>query len=223
MRARSVSDPEPPRDRPGESADRLRQRFLAWVMHRFGGRHDRLIAHRKASLLGPLTGDILEVGPGTGVNLRYYASGIHWIGLEPNPFMHSHLQDTARRLGLHIDLRRGTGERIELPDGSIDAVVATLVLCSVKDIAAVLQEVHRVLKPGGKFVFVEHVAAPVGTGLRRLQNLGTPLTRWLGDGCHLNRETWHFIESAGFREVRCEHLRLPIPLNGPHIAGYAVL
>ncbi len=104
----------------------------------------------------------------------------------------------------------------------MDAVISTHVLCSVHDLDGALEEIRRVLKPGGKFVFLEHVAAPPHTGLRRVQNSVRPLWHLIGDGCYPNRETWRAIESAGFRDVQIEHYRADILVASPHIAGYAI-
>ena len=179
-----------PRGRRGE--ERLRsqliQRFLAFALSRWTGRYERLLGERKRTLLQGLTGQVLELGPGTGANLKYYGADVRWTGLEPNPYMHAYLRAEAGRRSLAMDLRLGTAERTELPAASVDAVVCTLVLCSVPDVEVVLGEVLRVLKPGGQFVFIEHVAAPRGTTLRCLQRLGNPITQCLGDGCHLDRE-----------------------------------
>src|SRR5439155_26769491 len=130
---------------------------------------------RKRALLGTLHGTVLEIGPGTGANLPYYPPDIQWVGVEPNPYMHPYLQKEAGRRGLRADLRTGVAERLPLPDESVDAVVSTLALCSVADLPQVLREVRRVLRPGGRFIFIEHVASPPGTRLRRLQNLVRPV------------------------------------------------
>ncbi len=199
----------------------MRQRLLAFALARFHGRYERLTAERKKTLLGSLHGEVVEIGPGTGPNLAFYPADVRWVGIEPNPFMHAHLRTAAAKRGLSADVRFGTAEHIDAAAQSVDAVVSTLVLCSVRDVAAVLREVRRVLKPGGRFVFLEHVAAPRGTLLGRVQRLGRPISKFLGDGCHLDRETWGFIEQAGFSKLDLEFLRLPLPLNGPHISGVA--
>lgn len=198
------------------------QRLFAAAMARGGRGHETLVAARKAALLAGLTGDVLEIGPGSGPNLAYYAPTIRWVGVEPNPYMHPYLRRSAARQGLAVELRQGTAEALPVPDQSMDAVVSTLVLCSVHDQAQALAEVRRVLRPGGRFLFLEHVAAPTGSRLRRLQNLVRPLWQTLGDGCHPNRETWAAIQEAGFAQVQIEHFDLPIPLIPGHIAGYAV-
>ena len=121
-----------------------------------------------------------------------------------------------------MELRTGSAERLDVEDATADAVVSTLVLCSVADLAAVLKEIRRVLKPGGRFVFIEHVAAPQGTWLRRAQRAFRPLSKTFADGCQPDRETWRAIEAAGFAQVDLEHFRAPAPIISPHIAGVAV-
>lgn len=198
------------------------QRLFAALMARGSVVSEPLVTERKRALLGELRGTVLEIGPGTGVNLAYYRRDVQWLGIEPNPHMHPYAQQAAAQLGRAIDLRRGTSEQLPVAAESVDAVVCTLVLCSVPDPAATLHEIKRVLKPGGRFVFVEHVAAPRGTGLRRIQRWIGPLWHLLGDGCHPDRETWTVIESAGFAQMQLEHFQLPGGIVGPHIAGTAV-
>jgi ubiquinone/menaquinone biosynthesis C-methylase UbiE len=209
---------QPPRIRRG-----LNKRIFAWVMSRESKEYERETEERKRRLLGNLRGTVVEIGPGTGPNLPYYPAGVRWIGIEPNPFMHKYLRQEAERHGLEVDLRTGTAEHIGLPDGSADAVVSTLVLCSVGDQARALREIVRILKPGGRYVFIEHVAAPQGTTMRRIQRAMRPVMRSLADGCHPDRETWKAIEQAGFSSVEIEHYNL----NGsnfvaPHICGVAI-
>ncbi len=198
-----------------------RKRLMAFMLARLSGKHERFIADRKRALFTDLHGDILEIGPGTGTNLRYYSTGIRWIGVEPNPFMHPYLKREAGRLGLKIELRDGQAERLELGEGSLDAVVSTLVLCSVRDVPDTLREILRVLKPGGRFLFIEHVAAPPGTWLRRVQRWVRPISKALADGCCPDRETWKAIEQGGFESLHYEHFRVPIPITATHIAGVA--
>lgn len=165
---------------------------------------------------------MLEIGPGTGTNLAYLAPAVRWLGIEPNPYMERYLRREAERLGRTVEVRAGTAERLDLMDASVDAVVSTLVLCSVPDQALALAEVRRVLKPGGRFVFLEHVAAPRGTWLRRVQRAVRPAWRLLGDGCFPDRETWQAIGRAGFAQVTLDRFHLPVPIMAPHIAGWAV-
>lgn len=198
------------------------QRLFARMLARSSQAHSALVDDQKRRLLGDLRGTVLEIGPGTGANLPYYAPGVHWIGVEPNPYMHPYLRREAARLGLGVDLRTGAGEQIDLPADSVDAVVSTLVLCSVSDVARTLQEIRRVLRPGGAFVFIEHVAAPPGTWARRVQRIVRPVWRLAADGCHPDRETGAAVERAGFAPVEYQRFDLPLPVVGPHIAGRAV-
>ena len=198
------------------------KRVHAWVLAHCAARYERLVAERKRGLLGDLHGTVLEIGPGAGPNLRYYPSDCRWIGVEPNPFLHPYLRKAAEQAGLRIDIRGLLAERLPAESQSMDAVVSTLVLCSVSDPAMVLQEIRRVLKPGGRFVFLEHVAAPEGTRLRRVQRFIRPLWRRIADGCHPDRETGPAIERAGFAQVRYEAFRLPLGPVSTQIAGIAI-
>jgi ubiquinone/menaquinone biosynthesis C-methylase UbiE len=205
-----------------QSHSGLRARVFVHLLRVITTRYELWIAERKRALLGSLRGTILEIGPGAGVNLGYYAPGITWIGIEPNVHMQAYLRKEAERRGLQVDLRTGVAERLEAADQSADAVVSTLVLCSVASVADVLQEIQRVLKPGGKYVFIEHVAAPAGTWLRRMQRILCPCFRFFAVGCHPDRETWTEIDRAGFAEVQYERFRAPLPVVSPHIAGVAI-
>ncbi|GAA6743336.1 class I SAM-dependent methyltransferase [Thermus antranikianii] len=199
----------------------LRARLFATLLPPLSRRHVGLSETWRKKLLGGLAGKVLEIGPGTGVNLAYLPDGVYWIGLEPNPYFHPHLRRALSLRGLSGEVLLGQVEAIPLPEESVEAVVATLVLCSVVDPRAALAEILRVLKPGGRFVFLEHVAAPRGSPLRRAQDLLCPLWGFLGDGCHPNRETLALIREAGFARVEAEAFALPLPLVAPHVAGVA--
>lgn len=201
-----------------------RARLFAFLLQKVNARYECWIAARKRSLLGELRGSVLEIGPGAGVNLGHYGRNLRWIGVEPNPYMRAYLRKEAERLGLQLDMRAGVGEQLEVPDESMDAVVCTLVLCSVHDVERVLKEIRRVLKPGAHFVFIEHVAAPRGTWMRFLQDWLTPFLAYFAEGCHPNRETWTSIAGAGFSETTIQHFRAPtlVPILSPHIAGVAI-
>lgn len=199
----------------------LRARFFAALLPTLSQGHAHVSEPWRRRLLGDLAGTVLEIGPGTGVNLAYLPDGVYWIGLEPNPYFHPHLRRALSLRGLSGDALLGQAEAIPLPEGSVEAVVATLVLCSVEDPRRALAEILRVLKPGGRFVFLEHVAAPRGSGLRWAQDLLCPLWAFLGDGCHPNRETLALIREAGFARVEAASFALPLPLVAPHVAGVA--
>ena len=209
------------------------RRFLAWGMAKATEADEQTIqlqdcsdyatmADLKRSLLGHLQGRVLEIGPGAGTNLAYFSPDVHWIGVEPNLFTHPYLRQEAERHGMKdIELYGQQAEQLPVADGSLDAVVSTYVLCSVTDLDTTLKDIQRVLKPGGKFVFMEHVAATDGTCTRAVQDGITPIWKTVFDHCHPNRETWENLEKAGFATVDYQTFRLSIPVVSPHIAGVA--
>lgn len=202
----------------------VRGRFNAWLLDVMDGYLEHLLGARKRRLLVDLPPELVEIGPGTGANFRHYPRGTRVIAIEPNVCMHERLKRRAAKHGITLDLRGLKGEALDLPDASVDLVVGTLVLCTVDDPNQVLAEVRRVLRPGGRFVFVEHIAAQAGSGLRRLQEAVHGPWHWCFEGCNTQRETDRLIEEAGFREVRMERYRLRspfLPVN-PQIAGVAV-
>lgn len=129
------------------------------VMERVYGSHKRSLLEGHPEL-------ILEIGPGAGTNFRYYRPGTRVIALEPNRAQHDRLRRKAKENGLILDVTDGKAESIDLDDASVPMAVSTLVMCSVKDSLRVSEEIYRVLQPGGRFVFIEHVAARQGSPLR---------------------------------------------------------
>ena len=138
--------------------------------------------------------------------------------------MHARLRSSAARWKLDLTIRGLKGEALDLADASVEAVVGTLVLCSVDSPRRVVSEIRRVLKPGGRFLFLEHVAAMNGTPLNRFQGLLARPWRWAFDGCHLNRETHRVLNQAGFSslDMDCFMLQTPAVMVTPHIFGVAV-
>ena len=211
----------------------LQKRLFAWGMSRANFADIRTVKitdfpeysnleELKQALLANLQGKVLEIGPGAGANFAYYPPSIDWIGIEPNPFMHSYLQQEAERQQLSsIEFYQGTAEELPIADNSIDTVVSTHVLCSVANLEDSLREIQRVLKPGGQFIFLEHVAADCGTWKRKMQNGIEPVWKRLFDNCHPNRETWKVLETVGFAEVSYRQFQLSFPIVSPHIAGVA--
>lgn len=192
-------------------------------MARCGHKTDNYLAQYKLHLFSTVSGTVLEIGPGAGANLRHLAGKeIRWLGIEPNPYMVRHLRAEGARVGISTDVVSAAAERLPLDDVSVDFVISTLVLCSVVDQAEALREIYRVLKPGGRLVFVEHVAAPAGSWLRRLQAIIRPMWRQMGDGCNPDRQTATAIEAIGFASVHIERFDSPLPIVRPHIAGFAV-
>jgi ubiquinone/menaquinone biosynthesis C-methylase UbiE len=208
-------------DSPNQICAKLSKRFYAWMMAQSSSPDDKIAGERKRFLFANIQGKVLEIGPGTGPNLPYYPKDIHWIGIEPNTHTHSYLQKKAEKLGLNIDLRIGSAEWLDAEDNSIDTVVSTLVLCSVPNIDYTLQAILRVLKPGGRFLFIEHIAAPQGTVLRQVQRAIRPIWKVIGDGCHPDRETLIALENAGFASVNYERFNAQLPIFSPHVIGVA--
>jgi SAM-dependent methyltransferase len=171
----------------------------------------------KRELIGTLSGTVLEIGAGSGANFADLPGHVEWIGLEPNRRARARLTRTAA--GRRV-LAAGA-EAIPLPAASVDGVLSTVVLCSVGDLPATLLELRRVLRPGGRFVFVEHVAAPRGTWTHRLQVAAAPFTRRFDRGCNPARDIATAIEHAGFTTIELEHYTMPGLIPIPFIAGAA--
>lgn len=180
-------------------------------------------AHLKRQLLGDIHGTVLEIGAGHGANFDRFGPDIQWIGLEPKRRFHARLKETARRHGRAAAILCAPAESIPMDDASVDAVVSTVVLCSVDDQDRALTEIKRVLRPGGSFVFYEHVAAPPGSLKRRVQRLLAPLSRRLDNGCDPARDTEDAIRRADFDRLTVDKFAQPIGFGVavPFIAGRA--
>ncbi|WP_056656724.1 class I SAM-dependent methyltransferase [Agromyces sp. Root81] len=148
--------------------------------------------------VGRVRGRVLEIGAGEGENFGALHVDVDWIGLEPDAERRVELATRAREWGHHAEPLDAMAESIPLPDRSVDAVVATYVLCSVADLAVALAEVRRVLVPGGRVVFIDHVVAPPRTVKRAVQGIATPFTARFCHGCHWDRDTATALADAGF-------------------------
>jgi ubiquinone/menaquinone biosynthesis C-methylase UbiE len=155
----------------------------------------------RAELLRRAAGDVLELGSGTGLNLPHYPAGITSLTLtEPDPHMLRRLRQklTAEQLR-KVRVEGCAINNLPFPDHSFDTIVATLVLCSVASPASALKEIRRLLKPDGKFLFIEHVLAKTRPRLLRWQKLVQPVWIPLCGNCHLTRDTERCILESGFR------------------------
>lgn len=161
----------------------------------------------RAGLLAGARGRTLELGAGTGLNLGHYPAAVSELVLtEPEPPMAAKLEAGVRARGLPARVVRSGAEELPFADASFDTVVATLVFCTVTDLGRSLDEVGRVLAPGGQLLYLEHVRHPDPARARRQERL-TPIQRRVACGCHLDRATPAAIAQAGFelRDERHEH------------------
>jgi ubiquinone/menaquinone biosynthesis C-methylase UbiE len=178
-------------------------------------------------LLAGIAGRVVEIGAGTGTNFPLYPAGVtEVVAVEPEPRLRELAERAARDAAVPVVVVPGVAARLPAAEGSFDAAVSALVLCSVPDQAAALAELHRVLRPGGRLYFWEHVRAETAVlaGAQRLLDA----TVWpvVGGGCHTSRDTAASIEAAGFTIGRLERLRFPdsrlVMPTSPHVLGVAV-
>ncbi|MFF0474643.1 class I SAM-dependent methyltransferase [Streptomyces sp. NPDC004284] len=170
----------------------------------------------RTELLAGLSGRVVEIGAGNGLNFAYYPAGVtEVVAVEPEPHLRGLAEEAARRAAVPVTVLPGTAEALPGPDGAFDAAVASLVLCTVRDVPVVLAELRRVLRPGGELRFLEHGAADT-PGLARVQR-GLDRTVWplLFGGCHTSRTPLAAIEEAGFDLV--SYRAFDVPEQGPRL------
>jgi SAM-dependent methyltransferase len=207
----------------GFEAHRARGPFNAAFFSLMGPFLELNLRRHKRRVFADLPRTVVELGSGVGANLAHLPPGSTLVAIEPNPHMHRRLQAAADRRGVHLDLRDRVAERTGLPDDSVDAVISSLVLCTVADPAEVLAEVRRILRPGGTYRFVEHVAARPGTPTRFLQRALRRPWAWTFEGCSCERDLAGALRAAGFARLDLEPYRLHTPFVSfnPQIAGIA--
>jgi len=181
--------------------------------HVFAAMYDRMLGkteraglgeHRRALLAGA-AGDVLEIGGGTGANLQYYGDTVRSLTIvEPEKPMLRRLEQHIEQSGRQAKALRAPAEDLPFNDASFDAIVSTLVLCTVDDVPRALRELHRLLRPGGKLLFIEHVRSD-DEKLARTQDRMLPINVRIGHGCHPNRRTLDSIRDAGFEVTSLEH------------------
>jgi ubiquinone/menaquinone biosynthesis C-methylase UbiE len=167
--------------------------------------------------LAAARGRVLEVGVGTGLNLACYPAAVDAVvGIDPNPGMLALAAKQAARAPMPVELAPGRVESLAFPDGSFDTVVSTVTLCSVESPAAALAEIHRVLAPGGRFLFLEHGLAD-RPRVARWQRRLTPFQRRVGDGCHLDRDVRQLLAAS---PLVLDRLDAGFDPKMPKLAGY---
>ena len=183
-----------------------------------------LRAHREALLAGA-RGRVLEIGAGTGANLPFYGAAVERVTMaEPERPMARRLARKIKERGRPMDVLEAPAERLPVADEQFDTVVSTLVLCTVSDQRRALQEVRRVLKPGGSLLFLEHVRAD-DSKLARWQDRLNGFTRFVAHGCNCNRATVDAIRAAGFTITSLKNDTMPKapPFVRPLVVGTATL
>lgn len=189
------------------------------TMNRLSGIEAKFLAKYRPQIAGEADGSVLELGAGTGASFPYYKKANHVTATEPDPYMLERAQRRLTELGLtNIEVAQHTAEALPFEDHSFDHVVSMMVFCTVQDPRRALAEVRRVLKPAGTFRFIDHVR--FDSGVRgRIQDLLSPLQRWIFAGCNPNRRTLEAITGAGFSIDELKHDALT-PLT-PVIIGVA--
>jgi ubiquinone/menaquinone biosynthesis C-methylase UbiE len=196
-------------------------RMFAWGYDRFlSPAEEAGLQDMRRELLAQASGRCLEVGAGTGLNLAHWPAEVEELVLtEPDPHMSAQLR---KKLARDAKVIEAPAERLPFDDDHFDTAALTLVLCTVADPAAALREIDRVLKPGGRLLFLEHVRAEEPRLARWQDRLETPW-KWFGDGCHCNRDTLRAIEASSLELEGADRGSLPkaFPLVRPMVTGSA--
>jgi ubiquinone/menaquinone biosynthesis C-methylase UbiE len=171
----------------------------------------------RARVCSALSGEVVEVGFGTGLNAPYYPAAVHKIAaVEPSTMCMRIAEPRIAATSTTVELAGLTGERLDLPSDQFDAALSTWTLCTIPNVDAALAEILRVLKPGGRFHFVEHGRAP-DAGVARWQDRIEPPWKHVAGGCHLTREISALVEGAGFQ---IDGLRTYYMSGEPKMFGY---
>ncbi len=175
------------------------------------------VARYRRELLADAGGNILELGFGTGLNLSYYPPHVRKITtVDPNIGMYRRAQRRIKHAGVEVDRRVLGGERLPFEDSTFDNVVSTFTLCSIEEVAQAMREVYRVLKPGGKFLFLEHGLSP-DLNVQKWQHRLNWLQMRLAGGCHLDRDIRAIVTAQPFASVRMDEFYIE---KTPKTHGY---
>ncbi len=185
-------------------------------------------AEMRAGLLAHARGRTLEIGAGSGINLAHYGDAVDELVIsEPSEHMLGQLRRQLATRPPSVgswELVQADAQQLPFPDASFDTVIATYVLCSVDAPELTLREIARVLRPGGRYLYMEHVHAGEGTLLGRFQDLVEVPHRYIAAGCHPNRRTEQLLQASPLRVERLEHDTQPrsFPTVRPIILGSAL-
>ena len=175
------------------------------------------VAKYRQELLSAADGDVLEIGLGTGLNLSHYPSRVPKItAVDPNPGMHRRAERRIATSQIEVEKHVGRTEQLPFDDASFDCVVSTFTLCSVEDEHQAMSEVYRVLRPGGRFLFLEHGVSPE-PDVQRWQRRLNWLQRTVGGNCHLDRQIKAIIAEQPFENVEASEFYLE---QTPRTHGY---
>ena len=173
---------------------------------------EKVLAERRKALLSGLKGNILEVGAGTGVNFPFYSKDAKVLAIEPSPYMlgqaREKKQDKANIRLLQASVEKCFEDEV-IQQSSLDAVVCTLVLCTIPDPQQALNYFHHWLKPDGKLIVLEHIKSQV-PWKAKVQDVVTPAWKIIGEGCHLNRKTDRMIRQAGYQTLNEDYFSYKI-------------
>ncbi|HEY7313129.1 MAG TPA: class I SAM-dependent methyltransferase [Gemmataceae bacterium] len=184
----------------------------------------RFVAEYRKPLLAQARSDILEIGFGTGLNLPHYPEHVRRItAIEPNTGMSRRARQRIEQSRIEVEQRQLGGERLPFSDDCFDCVVSTFTLCSIDEVSRALGEVYRVLRPGGRFLFLEHGLSP-DLGVRKWQRRLNRLQMWLADGCRLDRDMRALVAAQPFQSMECEEFDMArSPRTHGHLyRGFAV-
>jgi SAM-dependent methyltransferase len=208
------------------TADVARPRFARMYPKAAARAERRGGSFHRRQLLAGLGGRVVELGAGNGLNFAYYPDTVdEVIAIEPEPTLRAAAEQAVADAPVRVSVRGGTADSLPLDDGSVDAAIASLVLCSVPDQARALAELRRVIRPGGELRFYEHVIAncqPRRTLLQVADRSG--LWPAIAGGCHPARDPGAAIDAAGFTIETSERFMFapgPIEPSVPHILGTA--
>jgi ubiquinone/menaquinone biosynthesis C-methylase UbiE len=201
----------------------IRGPINSWVFRLLEGYMDWTYGKSKRMLFKNHPPSVVEIGSGAGANMRYLKPGTKLVAIEPNIHMHKNLMKRAQKYGIDLEIKTVTGETIDLPDNSCTFVISTLVLCTVDNPKACVDQIKRILSPGGVFVFVEHVKAKDGSFLSVIQELMHRPWHWFFEGCNTNRDTQALLEESGFGAIEIEKFNSYSPFIPviPQIRGRA--